>query len=168
PSSLGTQAFCQLGQAIYEEFEIVVVLKEQMRVTDHVWRDFLDHLRHGFVQQHHVDMLRTLLITKPEAAVDFSTSPWNESSLFEDSGTSLRSKKHAQDSRSFVFQCPAEDRIKGEPLTLANRYAAATRNSGCGDQKRRNQDLPDMVEIFIGMKVMVTQNIQTDLDIQRS
>ncbi|KIJ08282.1 hypothetical protein PAXINDRAFT_18577 [Paxillus involutus ATCC 200175] len=34
-----------------------------------------------------------------------------------------------------------------------------------GEQKRRNQDLPDVIEIVIGMKVMVTQNVKTDLDI---
>ncbi|KAF8833843.1 hypothetical protein BDN67DRAFT_916157, partial [Paxillus ammoniavirescens] len=33
------------------------------------------------------------------------------------------------------------------------------------EQKQRNQDLPDVIEIVIGMKVMVTQNVKTNLDI---
>ncbi|THG98262.1 hypothetical protein EW026_g3885 [Hermanssonia centrifuga] len=37
----------QLGRSIYEEFTTVVILLEQVRVTDPVWRDFLVHLRHG-------------------------------------------------------------------------------------------------------------------------
>jgi len=44
----------QLGQKIYEEFTTVVLLKEQMQVTDPGWRDFLEHLREGRVQNHHI------------------------------------------------------------------------------------------------------------------
>jgi len=63
-------ASSQLGRAIYEEFNTIVILKEQMRVTDEVWHDFLQHLRYGRVQQHHIDMLHTLLIVKPEACCE--------------------------------------------------------------------------------------------------
>ena len=34
----------QIGQTIYEEFSTVVELKEQRRVTNLVWHDFLQHL----------------------------------------------------------------------------------------------------------------------------
>jgi len=51
---------------------------------------------------------------------------------------------------------------------LAERYAAAIGRSAQGEQKRRNQDLPDVIEITIGMKVMVTENVETDLDIMLS
>lgn len=54
-------------------------------------------------------------------------------------------QKHAQDSKFFVFQCPAEDRIKDKPLTLAECYMAVTCNSGQGNKKSQNQDLPDMI-----------------------
>jgi hypothetical protein len=47
PTSFSALVESQLGHKIYEEFSTVVLLKEQMRVTDHVWREFLDHLRHG-------------------------------------------------------------------------------------------------------------------------
>lgn len=39
----------QLGRKLYEEFSTVVILKEQMRVVDGVWHDFLTHLRFGEV-----------------------------------------------------------------------------------------------------------------------
>ena len=80
---------------------------------------------------------------------------WNEAAL----------KKHGNESRCFVFQCYTEDRIKGQPLTLAECYAAAIGRSARGEQKHWNQDLPDVIEITIGMKVMVTENVETDLDI---
>ena len=34
----------QVGRKIYKEFSTVIILREQMRVTDHIWRDFLNHL----------------------------------------------------------------------------------------------------------------------------
>jgi len=33
----------QIGRAIYEEFTTVVELKEQRRISDPVWHDFLKH-----------------------------------------------------------------------------------------------------------------------------
>lgn len=72
----------QVGRAIYEEFRTVVILKEQIRVTDQVWRDFLHHLRMGRVQQYHVDMLRTLVLTNPAVtSPDFTTTPWAHACL---------------------------------------------------------------------------------------
>ncbi|KIK21585.1 hypothetical protein PISMIDRAFT_72180, partial [Pisolithus microcarpus 441] len=39
--------------------------------------------------------------------------------------------------------------------------------AGEGEQRsrRHKRDLPDVVELAVGMKVMVTQNVETDLDI---
>ncbi|KIN95737.1 hypothetical protein M404DRAFT_49684, partial [Pisolithus tinctorius Marx 270] len=45
--NISTAKMSQLGRAIYMEFTTVVILKEQMRVTDPVWHDFLEHLRYG-------------------------------------------------------------------------------------------------------------------------
>ena len=171
PSKPHDSASSKLGRATYEEFNTVVVLKEQMQVTYEVWHDFLQHLHYGHVQEYHTEMLHTLLITRHDTQTDLSTEPWNDSSLVTPRHAVRRLwneatlKKHAQESQKFIFQCHAEDRIKGQPLTLAEHYAAAIRGSGQGQQRHQKQDLPDAIEITIGMKVMVTQNVQTDLDI---
>jgi len=47
----------QTGCTIFEEFTTVVTLKEQMRVTDPVWLDFLKHLWFNHIQEHHRLML---------------------------------------------------------------------------------------------------------------
>ena len=52
--------------------------------------------------------------------------------------------------------CHAEDTIKTRPLSLSERYALAARGAGDGRQKRKN--LPEVIELVIGMKVMVTSN----------
>jgi len=161
----------QTGCTIFEEFTTVVTLKEQMRVTDPVWLDFLKHLRFSRVQEHHILMLRTLVLTNHKCiATDYSNAPWNNASLVTPrhavrrlwNDTALQ--KHGKETKHFVLECHAEDTIKGQSLTLAERYAALLRLQGA-DSKQRKQDLPDVVRIAFGMKVMVTQNVETDLDI---
>ena len=72
----------QLGQTIYEEFQTVVILREQVCVTDAVWQDFLTHLRYGQVQPHHLKMLHQQIVQHPDCPpTDFATSPWNDTSL---------------------------------------------------------------------------------------
>jgi len=39
----------KIGRHIYEEFSVVVILREQMRITDHGWQDFLVQLHYGRV-----------------------------------------------------------------------------------------------------------------------
>lgn len=161
----------QTGCTIFEEFTTVVILKEQMRVTDPVWQDFLQHLQVGQVQEKHIAMLRTLVLTNQNCVeTNFSDPPWNNASLVTPqhgvrriwNDTALH--KHAKETQSMVFECQAEDTIKGQPLMLAERYAALVRHQGA-DPSQRKQDLPDTVRMAFGMKVMVTQNVETDLDI---
>ena len=80
---------------------------------------------------------------------------WNEIAL----------KKHVHELHLFIFQYQVEDRIKGQSLTLAECYAFTLQWSKWHNQKCHNQNLPDVIEIAPGMKVMVTQNVQTDLNI---
>ncbi|KIM58156.1 hypothetical protein SCLCIDRAFT_28315 [Scleroderma citrinum Foug A] len=71
-----------LGRAIYEEFTMVVILKEQIRCTDPEWYDFLHHLCFGCVQAPHVEMLRTLVLGNINAIeTDFLSAPWEDASL---------------------------------------------------------------------------------------
>ena len=72
----------QLGRAIYEEFSTVIIFKEQMRVTDPVWHNFLEHLRYGQVKEEDIMMLQTLIITNPNSTpTDFKSPPWDSASL---------------------------------------------------------------------------------------
>ena len=164
----------QLGGAIYMEFVTVVILKEQMRVTDPVWHNFLNHLHYGQVQEQHLKMLQTLIITNKNChPTDFQSPPWNTAHLVTPHHAVQRLwneeflHKFSSSMGEKIITCKAEDTIKGELLTLWERYALAARGTGgreCGKQQA-SQDLPEMIDIAIGMKVMVTQNIETDLDI---
>lgn len=195
PNSLTDPITLQVGRKIYEEFSTVVILQEQIRVTDPIWRDFLDHLRYGRVGPRHLKMLRTLLLKRrtpdsslilpPDASsfprippipietadpsIDFSTQPWADASLITPRHAVRTRWNHAAtqkscvDSKTRLFVCPALDTIKRMPLTLEERYALA--NQPKKGRKRRDKGLPESIHLAIGMKVMVTNNLQTDLDI---
>ena len=143
----------QSGRAIYEEFTTVVILQEQMHVTDPVWHDFLVHLRDGRVKEEHISMLRTLVITNSNCPpTDFKNSPWDSASLVTPRHAVQRQwnealRKFSSDAGKKIITCNAEDTIKGEPLTLRERYALVARGKngreGWRKQRRLNQDLPE-------------------------
>ena len=62
-----------------------------------------------------------------------------------------------------ILECKADVTIKGEPLTVAEKYALYQRQKNL-DSRQRKQDLPQTLQMAIGMRVMVTQNVVTDLD----
>ncbi|KAJ6479041.1 hypothetical protein C8R45DRAFT_762088, partial [Mycena sanguinolenta] len=165
----------KIGRTIYEEFSTVVILKEQMRVTDPVWRDFLSHLRVGDVQRHHLAMLRSLVFGKEHGvpSVDFESAPWNDASLvtprhavrnqWNEAG--IRQMCKATGRRLYIRK--ADDTYRGRVLNLAEKYALTLhlgKRKG-GTKQKQMEDLPNIIGLPIGMKFLVTSNIETDLDL---
>ncbi|KAI6008149.1 hypothetical protein F5J12DRAFT_905256 [Pisolithus orientalis] len=125
------------GCAIYEEFQKVVVHQEQIQVTDAIWHDFLQCLCYGQVQAHHIEMLCSLVLTNPRCMpTNFSSAPWTDACL----------------------ATPCHDvKWLWDEIAVLNHA-----------QKKQiciHYELPDDVDMSVGMKVMVTKNVQTDLDI---
>ena len=193
PISVDDPTDLQVGRKLYEEFSTVVILREQMRVTDHTWRDFLDHLRHGRVEQRHLTMLRTLLLKRQtgssapahsnepsspnplpdsiktaDSPIDFSVQPWADASLItprhavRTRWNEAAAQERCADSETHLFICPSLDTINGSPLTIQDSYALANLPK---TSRKRDKGLPEFIHLAIGMKVMVTNNLQTDLDI---
>ena len=156
----------KIGCHIYEEFSMVVVLRERMRVTDQEWGDFLVRLRYGKVQRRDLTMLRSLLLQ--HSPIDFSSPSWADASLItprhavRTQWNQVSLQKACSENGQRLFICHAEDTIKNQPLSLRERYALAERSTSHG---QKHKDLPETIELAIGMKVMVTSNIATDLDI---
>lgn len=63
----------QTGREIYERFTTVVLLTEQMRVSDPIWRALLQRMRRGQTAEQDFDTLRSLIITRPECPPQIST-----------------------------------------------------------------------------------------------
>ncbi|THG92702.1 hypothetical protein EW026_g8293 [Hermanssonia centrifuga] len=165
-----------IGRRLYEEFNLVVILNEQMRVTDPIWRDMLLHLRRGEVRRHHITMLRQLILAQGSeaAAIDFHNGPWAEASLVtprhavRNLWNANGARKHCAQSGQQLFVCTAQDRMYngGDVFTelgLAERYAVANRSKT--DSRQHKKDLPNVIELAKGMIVLVTQNLETDLDL---
>ncbi len=126
------------GRRLYEEFSMVVILNQQMRVTDPVWRDMLVHLRQGEVQAHHLQMLRQLILrpVQTEDALNFDYPPWSKASLVtprhavRNLWNEYAVRKWCASSGNQLYVIVAEDRIStscNQPaeLMLAKQYAVA-------------------------------------------
>ncbi|CAK5270204.1 unnamed protein product [Mycena citricolor] len=158
----------KIGRVVYEEFTTVVILKQQMRVSDPVWLDFLRHLRIGDVEEEHLAMLRTLVLNPSEKLDDGWLAatlvtprhgvriPWNEEAT----------RRMCAKNRTQLYVCQAEDTYRGSELNLADRLALAehlTKHKRGGNSVEK--ELPYTIELAVGMELMVTSNIETDLDL---
>ena len=78
PTELNNTVIQQrVGQQIYEAFETVILLKEQKRVHDEVWYQFLRRLCNGNVTQEDITMLRSL-VSMPSNTINFDEAPWRD------------------------------------------------------------------------------------------
>lgn len=162
-----------IGHNLYKDFGTVVILKQQHRVTDPQWVDFLQHARHGQCEPRHLTYLRSLVMTSPNCNVpDFNEAPWNRAVLIT-SRHSVRvawndaaTKKHCRDSHTTLFHCKAQDRVDGRVdtrLTIEERCGILEKSRGSG--RNGCGGLPDTVAVPLGLEVMVTYNVETEVDV---
>lgn len=159
-----------IGGRIYQQFQTVVQLRTQMRTDDKVWHDVLQHVRYGNCCKSHLETLRSLIISNPKCPhVDFSSTPWNETVLItprhavRKHWSSAMCTRESKNRHVPLFRCVAEDTVSGQPLSPRQRHHMVTSKSAKSRDERGG--LPEIVEVFVGMKVMVTFNIAVDLDI---
>ncbi|KAG8700967.1 hypothetical protein FRC09_005642 [Ceratobasidium sp. 395] len=76
-----------LGRKIYESFGAVVILKQQVRVTDPVWQRFLSNFRVGQVQESDINLLDSVTLTNPHCReTDFTLDKWRDCSMEQQVG----------------------------------------------------------------------------------
>ena len=100
---------------------MVIQLKEQIRVKDEVWHNVLQHVRYGDCQQHHIDIIKDLIITNPlTPPIDFNTLPWKDARLVTPRHAvwiQWNSAEHCEETRHHLYICPAEDNVSGRAVT---------------------------------------------------
>jgi hypothetical protein len=70
------------GRSIFMEYDHVVILRKQMRITDDVWTEILSRLRVGKCTENDIKEVQKLVLTDPTCEIpDFSTSPWCDATL---------------------------------------------------------------------------------------
>ena len=112
----------QIGCQIYEEFNTVVILREQKQIEDTTWHQFLQALRLGHIQERHLEMLRLLLIQR-NPQDDYSSAPWDDAVLITPrhgvqtqwNEASLRCHCHLKKCQLFI--CPVQDHIRNQVLS---------------------------------------------------
>ena len=156
------------GRSIFLEYDHVVILREQMRITDEVWTGILSRLRVGECTEDDIKEVQKLVLTNPECErPDFSTSPWCDATLItprnatKDLWNAAALERHCWATGNRKYTISAEDTLKetGECPDQKTRLAIAAQK----DEVTKN--LRMRVELAVGMKAMVVLNIATEADL---
>lgn len=156
------------GRSIFTEYDHVVILREQMRITDDVWTGILSRLRVGECTEKDIEEVQRLVLTNPACEIpDFTSTPWCDATLItprnatKDLWNSAALERHCRASGNRKYIISAEDTIKdsGETPNQGTRLAIA----GLKDDATKN--LKMRVELAVGMKAMVVLNIATEADL---
>ena len=117
-------------------------------------------------------MLRSLIIGKTNNMTsDFSTHPWKHAALVTPRHAVRKRwndealRKVCRENGRRIFVCTADDTYQGRPLNIKEKCLLESHRSKRGSRNRVTKELPYQIEIAIGMRVMVTENVETDLDI---
>ncbi|KAF8438104.1 hypothetical protein L210DRAFT_3613048 [Boletus edulis BED1] len=151
---------CELGAFIFERFETVVMLKEQMRIVDETWDAITTRARYGQCTASDIKQIRQLVLVNPECDVpNFHEKPWDDAILITPRNC-VRSRwnvasihKHCKSSGHILYISTAEDTIGNRPTTSEERLQCARLAS------QRTGNLSMKVVLAKGMKVMVTENV---------
>lgn len=151
------------GREIYEQFDTVVKLRKQVRVVDEEWRNLLQRVRHGNCGANELRYLRRVVLSDKDCPpTDFSQEHWKNATLITPRHSvrrlynSAKVREHCEDTKTTLYISPAEDLINGRELTAKEKLAVLG---------LKRTPLPATCEIAIGAQVMVTFNVETELDI---
>ena len=157
---------CQLGRNLFEQFNIVIRLDQQIRIRDVGWMEILNRTRTGDCTYQDIVAMKKLVLTNPECDIpDFTQPPWSDTILVtswncvRNRWNELMLEQHTRRAGQIKYVLYAFDRTNGQPLTKQQQLAVA--HLKLDDTNH----LPHKVELVIGMKAMVTMNISTETDL---
>jgi hypothetical protein len=103
--------------------------------------------------------------------MDPDEHPWTDAILITPRHGVLRHwnaaavKKECARKKVPLFRSPAEDTTGGRPMTLRERYVATRSQSKRKKGRPEKAGLSNVVELFVGMKMMITYNVMTDMEL---
>lgn len=152
-------AYAAIGRGIVEQFDKVVILKEQVRITDPIWRGMLSRARMGDCTEEDMSMLKQLVLTNDACDVpDFTTTPWCDVVLVTSRNATriqwnrLAIRKWCKRHETPLFIIPSRDRVgreKRKPDQRESRFISSR-------SEKQTGDLTETVEIAQGMPAYVT------------
>ena len=158
PSPEGYDA--QIGRTLFEQFDTVIRLDEQIRITDPVWDAILTRARTGECTANDLNELDHLVLDDKHCVLpDFTEPPWNNCVLVTSRNAvqtmwnRMMLDCHCRRTGYTRYVVHAVDSIKNGDLSVSQRLAIAHLSL---DNTNR---LPGKVELAIGMRVMILTNI---------
>jgi hypothetical protein len=158
-----------IGKAIYLQFETVVILHEQKRITDIEWQVILDRSREGECTESDLQTIRKLIIMNPKCEVpDFKTNPWKTAILVTPRNcvwaawNRLSLQCHCSETGNLLYICNAEDATLTEHTLTNMKQKVRVARMTIAETKK----LPYQIQLaIVGMQVMVTLNVATEADL---
>lgn len=157
-----------IGRNLYSQFDTVVTLTEQRRITDLSWEKTLWRARTGDCTREDLHEIRKLVLTNPECDIpNFDEEPWDEVTLVTPRNSmralwnSAALKKHCQKTGEILYVCDAENTVGKDHLKPDMEQKATIAQIAVDDL----DGVPHRIKFAVGMKAMVTKNIATDADL---
>lgn len=154
---------CRLGRDLFLQFRTVIHLEEQMCIQDATWNGILAWSRTGDCSNEDIQEIKKLVLTNPNCdKPDFSQPPWDNAILVtpRNSVCTAWNKRilHAYCRRAnqTCYVVYADDTCGKNPLTQEQRLAIAHLKLD------KTNQLPNKVELAVGMKIMILENMATD------
>lgn len=104
-------------------------------MEDPIWQDILQHVHYGNCKEHHIQLLRDLIVTNSKAEIDYDSEPWNSALLvtprhnIHHAWNTAMAKKHCLLTKQPLIVFHAVDTIGGHPLSLAKQYVVLTKTN---------------------------------------
>ena len=150
----------QIGRTLFEQFDTVVRLDEQIRITDPVWDAILSRARTGECTANDLNEIDHLVLDDKHCVLpDFTAPPWDNCVLvtsrnaIQTMWNRMMLDCHCRRTGYTRYIVHAVDSIKNGQLSVSQRLAIAHLSL---DNTNR---LPGKVELAIGMRVMILTNI---------
>ena len=152
-----------VGRAIYSQFDTVVTLVKQERMTDEVWKHLLQRARVGECTKEDIAEVRKLVLTNSECQrPDFSKAPWSESLLVTHRNAVRAAwnraaiRKHCQNTGNLLYICDAEDTAGDGRTTLTNEQKVIVASMKLTETKKTKgtKKLGHRIEIAIGAQLL--------------
>lgn len=151
------------GRKFFKQFDIVIKLDKQMRIIDAEWDAILKRACTGDCTSRDIEQLRKLVLSNLECDIpNFNAPPWNDAVLVTPRNGSRvywnkqKLVQHCRATGHTHYVLYARDTTKGDVLTLQQQLVVASLKI------EETNNLPNKVELAVGMKVMVLMNIDTD------
>ena len=156
----------QLGRSLYEQFDVVIRLEDQMRIRDPTWQIILQRSRTGDCTKDDIDEIQKLVLSHPACNIpSFTVPPWDEAVLITPrNGTHALWNEnmlawHCRKTGEVRYTLYARDTSKQQPLSRQQRLTIAHM------KLEQTAHLPNKVELAVGMKTMVLSNIAPSVDL---